>query len=1032
MRRKNTILKIAALFTAFILGTSCLTFFKNVNPTRLEATPYLEDYEPYYYNGSYYSSIDFSANTGMNGELRQSLTTLIKPKGFYTYGGNGTTHLSTQLQYADEDPNNSSNMIYLYTRNSVQKSNGTVNNTVIWTREHVWPQSLSNDNWGETEGGTDILHLRPTYHDVNSSRGNKPYGNTNKATAKYYDGMLYGYTTTKYFEPIDQVKGDVARIIMYLWTTYTGYSGYNSLNILDVFDSYNTLLSWHTMDKPDALEGNRNDYAQASKQKNRNPFVDHPELAWKIFGDNASTSVKNACISAYPDTSSGDPIAPTGITMNKSTASVEVGKSLQLSASLKPNGATGTIVWSSTNSSVASVTNGLVTANATGNATITASVSGTNYSASCAVTVTAAVNNYGSLNNPLSVDDAIEVISITGSSLTSEPLYVKGIVSSNTAFNTQYSNYNAVWLKSDDGKTAQALQLYRAILDSNVEGEYTNANTMKDLEIVAYGYAKYYNDTTYELCTASSNPKNPTILSIDYPGATAITLNKSDIELTVGNTFTLTASLTPSNSHSTYTWISSNTSVATVSDGIVTGVATGEAIITAKVNNEVTAECAVTVVSSSQAGETVTITLNYVDMTTGGVTETAGSQTFNKNGLTFIISNGVANSNYSDVRVYKGATITFSAINITSIAFTCSSGNPASNFSSFDGFDNNTGVWAGSSASVSFTASAAQVRITKIVIAYVASEPIQQEDSPDDFLTDTETYATVSARELGTYSPNITIADQGFENKDKVASLVIDSKVSATFDKGTSNTDPAYYDTGAGVRVYGGNTFTIYSDIASVRIIRVEFGIAAGASSATSLAVSSKNLIENAWSGETNSVTFTNTDSSGHVRISSIKVTYYENEQAYSIGSVAMRFGVSITKAKWDAINNDSRWEITDYGVMMVKQSTLTTYGEASVEDAYRHGKNVTISNKLKNSDYDDPYLLSGVYSFTVKLSSIPSTDYNTTVCAVPYIVVKDEQNHEEYYFLTEIRKSVKDLASYYRTNGGSSLSNKALDILTA
>ena len=87
---------------------------------------------------------------------------------------------------------------------------------------------------------------------------------------------------------------------MYVWTTYTGYQGYGPINILNVFQSYDTLLKWHTSDIPDVLEGNRNNYAEKSIQKNRNPFVDHPELAWKIFGDKASSSVKNACMAKYP------------------------------------------------------------------------------------------------------------------------------------------------------------------------------------------------------------------------------------------------------------------------------------------------------------------------------------------------------------------------------------------------------------------------------------------------------------------------------------------------------------------------------------------------------------------------------------------------------------------------------------------------------------------------------------------------------------------------------------------------------------
>lgn len=293
---KKNGLKIIALSTIFVLG-GCLAAIKqnNSTPLKVEAAPYLDDYSLYSYSGIYYDNIDFNATDGADGTLRKAITSLIVPKDFYEYGSSGTNHLSTQLQYADEDPNNSNNMIYLYTRDSVKK-----NAASSWNREHVWPQSLSNGNWGTDGGGTDILHIRPTYSKTNETRGNDKYGDNNKAGPYYYNEMLAGYNGGNYFEPIDQVKGDVARIVMYMWTAYTGYKNYSALNILSVFESYDTLLKWHTQDKPDLLEGNRNDYAEGSIQKNRNPFVDHPELAWRFFGDRASDTVKNNCMETYP------------------------------------------------------------------------------------------------------------------------------------------------------------------------------------------------------------------------------------------------------------------------------------------------------------------------------------------------------------------------------------------------------------------------------------------------------------------------------------------------------------------------------------------------------------------------------------------------------------------------------------------------------------------------------------------------------------------------------------------------------------
>ena len=402
MKIKNNIFKIALLTSvSFALSTSLLINL-NVKSTEAQAASHADNYSPYYYSGNYYSFIDGEETDGMNGTLRQDLTSNIFPKHFYSYYKDGEDHLSTQLQFADEDPTNSNNMVYFYTRDSVTK-----NAAKTWNREHVWCQSLSSGNWGTTKGGTDLLHLRPTYNDVNSTRNNYPYGETDKSKPKTYNGIFYGYLSGGYFEPLDSVKGDVARIIMYLWTTYKGYYA-NELNITNVIKDYNTLLRWHTIDRPDLLEGNRNDYVQSSGQQNRNPFVDHPEYAWRIFGSQASESVENECMAAYPS-NGGSPIEPTGVQLDKTSASVTVGNTLKLKATLQPAGAAGVVSWSSSNTSVATVSdNGLVTANSVGSATITAFVDedddGVADLGELKATCTVTVNPLSALTEPIYLD----------------------------------------------------------------------------------------------------------------------------------------------------------------------------------------------------------------------------------------------------------------------------------------------------------------------------------------------------------------------------------------------------------------------------------------------------------------------------------------------------------------------------------------------------------------------------------------------------------------------------------------------------
>ena len=297
---KKRFILIGAISAVFALGLSLTAIHSNETVSVVSAEQHIDNYDDYYYSGNYYNNLDMSGTYGLSGTLRTALTAFIYPKGWYTYGSSGSDHLSTQLQYADEDPTNSSNMIYLYTRDSVKK-----NAASTWNREHVWPQSLSGPsnnqrNWGTSEAGTDLLHIRPTYNKTNEVRGNDKYGETGKSNPLTYNGMLYGYNSGSYFEPLDSVKGDVARIIMYVWTTYK--NRYSTLPaITNVFQSYDVMLKWHMMDRPDTSEGLRNNYSEKSIQKNRNPFVDHPELAWKIFGENCSASVVEQCQAVYPN-----------------------------------------------------------------------------------------------------------------------------------------------------------------------------------------------------------------------------------------------------------------------------------------------------------------------------------------------------------------------------------------------------------------------------------------------------------------------------------------------------------------------------------------------------------------------------------------------------------------------------------------------------------------------------------------------------------------------------------------------------------
>ena len=269
---------IFTFVTTLFLSLNC--YF---NPVKLNATEEVSTIaKKEAYTGSYYDSINPGSLTGgMNGTLRQALTSLIKPAGYYTYSGSGASNLSTILQYADEDPNNSNNMIYFYTQASVTK-----NAASSWNREHAWPQSQSGGLYGTSGAGADILHIRPTYNTTNSTRSNYPYGEANSSSVKTYNGYEYGWVGNGYFEPLDEVKGDCARITLYMWVCYFAERG---TPITNNAQSVELMVKWANEDQPSQIEINRNNYCETSKQKNRNPFVDHPEWVDLIFGSGETT-----------------------------------------------------------------------------------------------------------------------------------------------------------------------------------------------------------------------------------------------------------------------------------------------------------------------------------------------------------------------------------------------------------------------------------------------------------------------------------------------------------------------------------------------------------------------------------------------------------------------------------------------------------------------------------------------------------------------------------------------------------------------
>ncbi len=192
------------------------------------------------------------------------------------------------LPATDEDPQNPDNVILLYTGRSQAKSTfGSAPDE--WNREHVWAKS-HGDFGNLPPCGTDAHMVRPTDVSVNADRGNKDFDEGGQQHPEATSCYFTEYT----WEPRDEVKGDVARMILYMDVRYEGDNGEPDLTAVDAVNTapspehgrLSTLLEWHEQDPPDAFEINRNNVVY-SYQGNRNPFIDHPEFVANIWDPSA-------------------------------------------------------------------------------------------------------------------------------------------------------------------------------------------------------------------------------------------------------------------------------------------------------------------------------------------------------------------------------------------------------------------------------------------------------------------------------------------------------------------------------------------------------------------------------------------------------------------------------------------------------------------------------------------------------------------------------------------------------------------------
>ncbi|MGE8528036.1 endonuclease [Chryseobacterium rhizosphaerae] len=305
----------------------------------------------------YYNSANGLSGAALKTELSTIITNGHQDKG---YSGLWTGYKTTDI---DKNYENDGSILDIYSEKPVgadpykytpgTNQCGTYSTEGnCYNREHIVPQSLFNQS---SPMVSDIHFIRATDGKVNGMRSNYPFGQVGSATftskngSKLGNSASSGYSGTV-FEPIDEFKGDVARMIFYFVTRYQSkLSSFSSGNMLgsSAFPGLqtwelNVLLAWNNQDPVSQAEINRNN-ASYTYQGNRNPFIDNPSYVNLIWGSQQPSNDTQA-----PTTATGLAVSgktPNSISLGWNASSDNVGVS---SYAVYMNGSLNTTVNSTT------------------------------------------------------------------------------------------------------------------------------------------------------------------------------------------------------------------------------------------------------------------------------------------------------------------------------------------------------------------------------------------------------------------------------------------------------------------------------------------------------------------------------------------------------------------------------------------------------------------------------------------------------------------------------------------------------------
>jgi endonuclease I len=265
----------------------------------------------------------YNSATGSGYTLKTQLYNIIKGHTDNGYAGLYTTYQTSDIDNFYENDGTVLDMYsekpsgtdpYNYSSGSTQRCGSYSAEGDCYNREHIIPQSVFNE---ASPMVADAHFITPTDGKVNGQRSNYPHGTVATATwtslngGKLGSSSVSGYSGTV-FEPINEFKGDIARMYLYFATRYENTVSTYSYPMFDgssnkVFTTafLNMLLAWNAQDPVNAREIARNNAIYA-RQNNRNPYIDHPEYVQAIWGSTSS------------DTQA--PTAPTNLVASSTTA----------------------------------------------------------------------------------------------------------------------------------------------------------------------------------------------------------------------------------------------------------------------------------------------------------------------------------------------------------------------------------------------------------------------------------------------------------------------------------------------------------------------------------------------------------------------------------------------------------------------------------------------------------------------------------------------------------------------------------------